>query len=183
MMTWLKTEAVLVELNLRGCNITNLLSMGSCMVDDIAEMLSNNKHLKSIDLSYNTDIGDEGFKKIIKVFRAKKNTKVDTLKMKMCSLGVESGLLLLGYLEWKVDERDTEIKAMAKQHEKLDYWKLKGLQTWGLQTVDLKHQFKREVLPSNPKSIRTVESKIEFAAKNFATKLPTKKIDVVVVSF
>ena len=195
LMTWLKTESILVELNLRGCKITSIRTStttvttaatrtvggANSMVDDIVEMLSANKHLRSLDLSYNSGIGDAGFASIISMLRERKNTTLDTFKVKRCCLGIASGLKLIGYLEWKVKARGDEIAAMAEKHAKLDYWKLKELQTWGLQTIDLKDQFERDPPPPDL-AIRAVKREIESAAAKFVTTLPTKKKDVVLVA-
>ena len=184
MTNWLQTEVILRELNLRGCNITNdsFLS-GNSMVDDIAEVLESNTHLKMLDLSYNNAIGDEGFKRIMKAFGSKKsNTTLDNLRMKNCNLTKDSGKVLLEYLEWKLVERSDEINKEAEDNKVLDYWKNKALQSWGLRQIDLRHQI--SVTPhrrQGQSNILDMRSALNVAAGRFEVDLPTKKMDIVVV--
>lgn len=177
MKDWLQTELILKELNLRECNITTIKMLGSkSMVDDIAEMLSKNKHLRTLDLGYNPGIGDDGFKTLMTAFETKsKNTTLADLQLKDCALTKKSGEILLKYLEWKLAVRAAEIDNELKNN-KTDYWYVKALQAWGLMSVDLRKQIS---MPRAGMDIKDMRSALNVAAGKFEVELPTKKKDIV----
>jgi hypothetical protein len=117
---WLPTDTVLTSLDLTGMKLIQYPGEGKkkivnhVNVDEIIQMLAENKTLRSLNLSDNKSLGDDGFQRLLDTFMPTStragNLKLRVLTVVSCGLKIGAYETMIAYLEWKLETGEAQLK-------------------------------------------------------------------------